>query len=82
MSTFSGEPQYGVATGSGPMQHGWNTQVRLFPAAREPFGWDEQITTGPARDEVVNKVPVELIDSYTFPVHSATVAKNSNSTSA
>jgi hypothetical protein len=74
--------RYGVATESGTFQQGWNTQVRLFPTARELFGWDEQITTGPADREVVNTVPVELIDSYTFPVRSALAAKNSKSTSA
>ena len=53
-----------------PLQQPWNTQVRLFPSVRDPFGWDEQITSGPALRDVVNAAPVDLIDSYTFPVHS------------
>ena len=55
---------------SWPLPQAWNTQVRLFPSARVPFGWDEQITSGPELREVVNAVPVVLVDSYTFPVHS------------
>ena len=71
--------RYGVATESGQLQQGWNTQVRLFPSARDPFGWDEQITTGPAIHDVVDMVPVELVDSYTFPVHNRLGGKNPNS---
>ena len=74
--------RYGVATESGTLQQGWNTQVRLFPSARVPFGWDEQITTGPAIRDVVNAVPVVLVDSYTFPIRSPLSSKNSKSTSA
>jgi hypothetical protein len=62
--------RYGVATESGTLQQGWNTQVRLFPSGRVPYGWDEQITTGPALRDVMDAVPVILVDSYTFPVHS------------
>jgi hypothetical protein len=50
--------RYGVATESGQLQQGWNTQVRLFPSGRVPFGWDEQITTGPAIRDVMDAVPV------------------------
>jgi hypothetical protein len=70
--------RYGVATESGTLQQSWNTQVRLFPSARVPFGWDEQITTGPALREVMDAVPVVLVDSYTFPVHSRLKPKNIN----
>lgn len=62
--------RYGVSTESGQLQQGWNTQVRLFPSARVPFGWDERITTGPELRNVVSAVPVVLLDSYTFLVHS------------
>jgi hypothetical protein len=71
--------RYGVATESGTLQQGWNTQVRLFPSARVPYGWDEQITTGPALREVMDAVPVVLVDSYTFPVHNRLAGKNPNS---
>jgi hypothetical protein len=71
--------RYGVATESGTLQQGWNTQVRLFPSARVPYGWDEQITTGPALRDVMDAVPVELVDSYTFPVHNRLAGKNPNS---
>ena len=71
--------RYGVATESGALQQGWNTQVRLFPSARVPYGWDEQITTGPALREVMDAVPVILVDSYTFPVHNRLAGKNPNS---
>ena len=71
--------RYGVATESGTLQQGWNTQVRLFPSGRVPYGWDEQITTGPALREVMDAVPVVLVDSYTFPVHSRLRAQNSKS---
>jgi hypothetical protein len=71
--------RYGVATESGTLQQSWNTQVRLFPSARVPYGWDEQITTGPALREVMDAVPVILIDSYTFPVHNRLAGKNPNS---
>jgi len=71
--------RYGVATESGTLQQGWNTQVRLFPSARVPFGWDEQITTGPALRDVMDAVPVILVDSYTFPVHDRLAGKNPNS---
>jgi hypothetical protein len=74
--------RYGVATESGQLQQGWNTQVRLFPSVRDPFGWDEQITTGPALRDVKDAVPVELVDSYTFPVRSALAAKDLNLESA
>jgi hypothetical protein len=70
--------RYGVATESGTLQQGWNTQVRLFPSARVPYGWDEQITTGPELREVMDAVPVILVDSYTFPVHSRLTTKNIN----
>jgi hypothetical protein len=69
--------RYGVATESGTLQQGWNTQVRLFPSARVPYGWDEQITTGPELREVMDAVPVVLVDSYTFPVHSRLKTQNS-----
>ena len=69
--------RYGVATESGTLQQGWNTQVRLFPSARVPYGWDEQITTGPELRDVMDAVPVILVDSYTFPVHSRLKAQNS-----
>ena len=69
--------RYGVATESVQLQQGWNTQVRLFPSGRVPFGWDEQITTGPAIRDVMDAVPVDLVDSYTFPVHSRLKPKNS-----
>jgi hypothetical protein len=72
--------RYGVATESGTLQQGWNTQVRLFPSGRVPFGWDEQITTGPELREVMDAVPVILVDSYTFPVHSRVKRPNSSST--
>ena len=71
--------RYGVATESGTLQQGWNTQVRLFPSARVPYGWDEQITTGPALRDVMDAVPVVLVDSYTFPVHNRLAGKNPNS---
>jgi hypothetical protein len=71
--------RYGVATESGTLQQGWNTQVRLFPSERVPYGWDEQITTGPELREVMDAVPVELVDSYTFPVHSRVKQKKSTS---
>jgi hypothetical protein len=71
--------RYGVATESGQLQQGWNTQVRLFPSGRVPFGWDEQITTGPALRDVMDAVPVVLVDSYTFPVHNRLAGKNPNS---
>jgi hypothetical protein len=71
--------RYGVATESGTLQQGWNTQVRLFPSARVPYGWDEQITTGPELREVMDAVPVVLVDSYTFPVHNRLAGKNPNS---
>ena len=71
--------RYGVATESGQLQQGWNTQVRLFPSGRVPFGWDEQITTGPALRDVMDAVPVVLVDSYTFPVHSRVKSKKSTS---
>jgi hypothetical protein len=71
--------RYGVATESGTLQQGWNTQVRLFPSARVPYGWDEQITTGPELREVVDAVPVILVDSYTFPVHNRLAGENPNS---
>jgi hypothetical protein len=71
--------RYGVATESGQLQQGWNTQVRLFPSGRVPFGWDEQITTGPALRDVMDAVPVVLVDSYTFPVHSRVKQKKSTS---
>jgi hypothetical protein len=74
--------RYGIATESGTLQQGWNTQVRLFPSARVPYGWDEQITTGPELRDVMDAVPVILVDSYTFPVHSRLKAQNSKSTSA
>jgi hypothetical protein len=61
------------------LQQGWNTQVRLFPSARVPYGWDEQITTGPELREVMDAVPVILVDSYTFPVHNRLAGKNPNS---
>jgi hypothetical protein len=61
------------------LQQGWNTQVRLFPSARVPYGWDEQITTGPELREVMDAVPVELVDSYTFPVHARLKPQNSTS---
>ena len=70
--------RYGVATESGQLQQGWNTQVRLFPSGRVPFGWDEQITTGPALSDVMDAVPVVLVDSYTFPVHSRLAGKDPN----
>jgi hypothetical protein len=44
-----------------------------------PYGWDEQITTGPALREVMDAVPVVLVDSYTFPVHNRLAGKNPNS---
>ena len=69
--------RYGVATESGQLQQGWNTQVRLFPSGRVPFGWDEQITTGPALRDAMDAVPVVLVDSYTFPVHSSVKQKKS-----
>ena len=72
--------RYGVATESGTLQQGWNTQVRLFPSARVPFGWDEQITTGPALRDVMDAVPVVLVDSYTFPVHNRVKRPTSSST--
>jgi hypothetical protein len=56
------------------LQQGWNTQVRLFPSARVPFGWDEQITTGPAIRDVMDAVPVVLVDSYTFPLREEKVS--------
>jgi hypothetical protein len=62
---------------SWPLPQAWNTQVRLFPSARVPFGWDEQITTGPELRDVMDAVPVVLVDSYTFPVHSRLKPKNS-----
>jgi hypothetical protein len=68
--------RYGVATESGTLQQGWNTQVRLFPSARVPYGWDEQITTGPALRDVMDAVPVVLVDSYTFPVRSPLAGKD------
>ena len=71
--------RYGVATESGTLQQGWNTQVRLFPSARVPYGWDEQITTGPELREVMDAVPVILVDSYTFPVNNRLAGKNPNS---
>jgi hypothetical protein len=71
--------RYGAATESGTLQQGWNTQVRLFPSARVPYGWDEQITTGPELREVMDAVPVELVDSYTFPVHARLKPQNSTS---
>jgi hypothetical protein len=71
--------RYGVATESGTLQQGWNTQVRLFPSGRVPYGWDEQITTGPELREVMDAVPVILVDSYTFPVHDRLAGKNPNS---
>jgi hypothetical protein len=71
--------RYGVATESGTLQQGWNTQVRLFPSARVPYGWDEQITTGPALRDVMDAVPVDLVDSYTFPVHARLKPQNSTS---
>jgi hypothetical protein len=71
--------RYGVATESGTLQQGWNTQVRLFPSARVPYGWDEQITTGPELREVMDAMPVILVDSYTFPVHSRVKQKKSTS---
>jgi hypothetical protein len=71
--------RYGVATESGTLQQGWNTQVRLFPSERVPYGWDEQITTGPELREVMDAVPVVLVDSYTFPVHNRLAGKNPNS---
>ncbi len=71
--------RYGIATESGTLQQGWNTQVRLFPSARVPYGWDEQITTGPELREVMDAVPVVLVDSYTFPVHDRLAGKNPNS---
>ena len=71
--------RYGVATESGTLQQGWNTQVRLFPSDRVPYGWDEQITTGPALRDVMDAVPVILVDSYTFPVHNRLAGKNPNS---
>jgi len=71
--------RYGVATESGTLQQGWNTQVRLFPSGRVPYGWDEQITTGPELREVMDAVPVVLVDSYTFPVHNRLAGKNPNS---
>jgi hypothetical protein len=74
--------RYGVATESGTLQQGWNTQVRLFPSARVPYGWDEQITTGPALRDVMDAVPVVLVDSYTFPVHNRLAGKNPNSKTA
>jgi hypothetical protein len=74
--------RYGVATESGTLQQGWNTQVRLFPSARDPYGWDEQITTGPALRDVKDAVPVELVDSYTFPVRSALAVEDLNLESA
>ena len=72
--------RYGVATESGQLQQGWNTQVRLFPSARVSYGWDEQITIGPALRDVVNAVPVDLVDSYTFPVHLRLKPQGSTST--
>ena len=72
--------RYGVATESGQLQQGWNTQVRLFPSGRVPYGWDEQITTGPELRDVMDAVPVVLVDSYTFPVHSRVKRPNSSST--
>jgi hypothetical protein len=72
--------RYGIATESGQLQQDWNTQVRLFPSGRVPYGWDEQITTAEAADDLVNALPVVLVDSYTFPVHSR--LKEENSTSA
>jgi len=74
--------RYGVATESGTLQQGWNTQVRLFPSARVPYGWDEQITTGPELRDVMDAVPVVLVDSYTFPVHDRLKPQNSDSTTA
>jgi len=71
--------RYGVATESGTLQQGWNTQVRLFPSGRVPYGWDEQITTGPELRDVMDAVPVILVDSYTFPVHNRLKAQNSSS---
>ena len=71
--------RYGVATESGTLQQGWNTQVRLFPSGRVPYGWDEQITTGPELRDVMDAVPVILVDSYTFPVHNRLAGKNPNS---
>jgi hypothetical protein len=71
--------RYGVATESGQLQQGWNTQVRLFPSGRVPYGWDEQITTAEAADDLVNALPVVLVDSYTFPVHSRLKPQNSTS---
>jgi hypothetical protein len=71
--------RYGVATESGQLQQGWNTQVRLFPSGRVPYGWDEQITTGPELREVMDAVPVILVDSYTFPVNDRLAGKNPNS---
>jgi hypothetical protein len=73
--------RYGVATESGALQQGWNTQVRLFPSGRVPYCWDEQITTGPALRDVMDAVPVVLVDSYTFPVHNRLAGKNPNSKS-
>ena len=70
--------RYGVATESGTLQQSWNTQVRLFPSPRVPYGWDEQITTGPELRDVMDAVPVILVDSYTFPVHSRLKPKNIN----
>jgi hypothetical protein len=72
--------RYGVATESGTLQQGWNTQVRLFPSGRMPYGWDEQITTGPELRDAMDEVPVILVDSYTFPVHLRLKAQNSTST--
>ena len=74
--------RYAVATESGSLQQAWNTQVRLFPSDRSPYGWDEQISTGPADRDVVNTVPVVLVDSYTFPVLSPTKYRNSKSSAA
>ncbi len=62
---------------------GWNTQVRLFPSDRDVYGWNEEITSVPATDEMLDgQVPMKLLDSYLFPVAKPKTASRNSSSNA
>lgn len=42
----------------------WCTQLRLSPASRDPYGWDETPSSGPCPDGD----GISLVSTYTFPV--------------
>ncbi len=43
----------------------WTTNITLTPSQRDPYSWNEEMTSGPRH--IAGAVPVKTVSSYTFP---------------